>query len=676
MDPFGCFCPGLRTFNLDNQVKWNQSGNGIFDSGIMNLNGLVLPAPKTYVDEYDDDDTHSTHHDFDPNNHNRDWNNWVIPTFTPTGHQEATSAGAPTEARELHADINKFPQQSQKMQQLLSQFGQGAYTDSQFPPTFESIRGFGEKQQRAELSSCSWKHAQSIFGTFDVAGRNVNPLDVKQGSLGDCYFIAAIAAVAEVADRARNCIVSRNFYNTAGIHSVALCIAGLWEEITLDDQFPCIGSKPAFSQSRNNDLWVLLLEKAWAKVHGGYLNIESGYLSEALFALTGAPTYSFFTTPKSADSNWKAILEAERSNYIMCASSKNMKAGSDARDANTGLSFSHAYSLLSGVEVNSNGRTVRLVKLRNPWGRGEWRGDWSDNSPLWTPQLKAQVQLKSEDDGIFFMSWDDFQKYFNDFDVCYFEDNYQRCAKKYTSSPTTPTVVQFQIQTPGQYYFSLHQTNKRMYRKSDNYVYSNLSMIVGRLEGNTVKFIGSVSNADEQLWFKSNCQPGSYVAYILTPWKRKVNTFSLSSYGPADVYFQTGDAGQFGNGFLEAVMMEKARQDPNGMKDYSAQDEPNIRYKLETSSETFSFFYFDNKSQGTNLKAKVELTECQDFEFLAPYSGKIATVDVAPGQEKIVIGKITGPSLRLGVKVGAQFTSVGGFGAGAQGGFGGGFGGY
>lgn len=32
-------------------------------------------------------------------------------------------------------------------------------------------------------------------------------------------------------------------------------------------------------------------------------------------------------------------------------------------------------------------RIERLVKLRNPWGKGEWRGDWSDDSYKWTARL-------------------------------------------------------------------------------------------------------------------------------------------------------------------------------------------------------------------------------------------------------------------------------------------------
>ena len=45
-----------------------------------------------------------------------------------------------------------------------------------------------------------------------------------------------------------------------------------------------------FSRSMGSDLWVLLLEKAFAKVHGNYHNLKGGYLNEALLDLTGCPT--------------------------------------------------------------------------------------------------------------------------------------------------------------------------------------------------------------------------------------------------------------------------------------------------------------------------------------------------------------------------------------------------
>jgi hypothetical protein len=49
-----------------------------------------------------------------------------------------------------------------------------------------------------------------------------------------------------------------------------------------------------------------------------------------------------------------------------------------------GLIADHAYSLLAGFEFLHKGQIIKLVQLRNPWGKAadgtsrEWRGKWSD----------------------------------------------------------------------------------------------------------------------------------------------------------------------------------------------------------------------------------------------------------------------------------------------------------
>ena len=49
----------------------------------------------------------------------------------------------------------------------------------------------------------------------------------------------------------------------------------------------------------------------------------------------------------------------------------------------------------------------------------EWRGDWSDNSPKWSPQVRSQLnQSSSADDGKFWMSFGDFFDYFGNVVVC------------------------------------------------------------------------------------------------------------------------------------------------------------------------------------------------------------------------------------------------------------------
>ena len=76
---------------------------------------------------------------------------------------------------------------------------------------------------------------------------------------------------------------------------------------------------------------------------------------------------------------------ADQRNFTMMAASP---AGSDSRQEE-GVVQGHAYSLISIHQVtDKQGKEVNLLKLRNPWGSGEWEGDWSDKSRCWTPQLK------------------------------------------------------------------------------------------------------------------------------------------------------------------------------------------------------------------------------------------------------------------------------------------------
>jgi len=54
-------------------------------------------------------------------------------------------------------------------------------------------------------------------------------------------------------------------------------------------------------------------------------------------------------------------------------------------------------------------KKIRLLQIRNPWGHGEWLGDWSDKSDVWNKYPGIKKKLFSDaDDGCFWMSWDDF----------------------------------------------------------------------------------------------------------------------------------------------------------------------------------------------------------------------------------------------------------------------------
>lgn len=116
----------------------------------------------------------------------------------------------------------------------------------------------------------------------------------------------------------------------------------------MDNFFPFYEPEksPAFTRNQTRELWVMTLEKAWAKVHRGYLNINQGLASDALHDLTGAPTISFRVGDKRL---WDQIGHGERNGYIMTAGA-NESAGRDILSS-IGLVGSHSYSLLGAHEV-------------------------------------------------------------------------------------------------------------------------------------------------------------------------------------------------------------------------------------------------------------------------------------------------------------------------------------
>jgi calpain-15 len=84
--------------------------------------------------------------------------------------------------------------------------------------------------------------------------------------------------------------------NHYGVYAIWLNINGTWREYVIDDYFPVSRpGRPCFAKPTEgqNEIWVMLLEKAYAKAYGGYYRLNLGRAGEALRDLTGAPSYSY-----------------------------------------------------------------------------------------------------------------------------------------------------------------------------------------------------------------------------------------------------------------------------------------------------------------------------------------------------------------------------------------------
>jgi calpain-15 len=176
------------------------------------------------------------------------------------------------------------------------------FTDSDFPPNENSLldkelKNGGLDAKSAEFfSKIVWRRASELYdGICEVFKKDVQPNDVAQGKLGDCYFLSALSALAECPGRIESMFNTKTF-NEAGIYSVNFWVNGQVKEVIVDDYIPVSPDTklPCFAYSnQSGEIWAMIIEKAWAKLHGSYCLIRTGTAAQALSHLTGAPTKRF-----------------------------------------------------------------------------------------------------------------------------------------------------------------------------------------------------------------------------------------------------------------------------------------------------------------------------------------------------------------------------------------------
>lgn len=111
------------------------------------------------------------------------------------------------------------------------------------------------------------------------------------------------------------------------------------------------------------------------------------------------------------------MLSFDEEGYLLSASTSGEDRWTEAGgpDKAGGLVPGHAYSVIQVKEAFGH----KLVNIRNPWGAFEWDGAWSDHSSLWTDEIiQALEVVLDENDGTFWMSYEDFIKHFRGLNVC------------------------------------------------------------------------------------------------------------------------------------------------------------------------------------------------------------------------------------------------------------------
>ena len=271
----------------------------------------------------------------------------------------------------------------------------------------------------------------SLWGKF---GKPL-PTGTQQGGLGDCWFLAACAALAEVPERIESVFVNKE-YSKAGIFRTKFWVKNEWHYINVDDRLPVRswgnGFRPwATWPSKGGEAWWMpILEKSFAKLDQSYERIIAGNGAEGMRTLTGMPTFDLKHNGNSRKDLYRIHKFISEKNYPGTAGCcNNVPGGID------GLVSGHAYSFLDVQELkDASGKVVHTIaKVRNPWGKEKYTGKFSDKDSSWTPEWKKQVGYVDADDGAFWMPYKNFIKFFSYTNVAYTQD-YKTKLKTYVAN--------------------------------------------------------------------------------------------------------------------------------------------------------------------------------------------------------------------------------------------------
>jgi calpain-15 len=318
------------------------------------------------------------------------------------------------------------------------------FTDADFPPDAGSLGNVAAFPP----SQANWVRAPDLTPGEDKLFFNIEPNDISQGYLGDCWLLACLSCAAEFPGLIEQLFLDKVLTEN-GKYRLKLFDGNQWQEIVIDDFIPCLQGQPAFSKPHDNELWVLLAEKAVAKLCGSYAAMEGGMFGAGFMMFTGCKDQFFFANMEgmsspwqkmaqtydpptkagnivgnqpvgdlSSDEFWDYLKDSDRRNFLMGAGTfkeapssgqQGFSGGEDIRL--DGIVKGHAYSMIQVKELQADGETMKMLQLRNPWGNDkEWAGAFSDHSDDWAthPELAEALGFEGKDDGLFWMTWDDF----------------------------------------------------------------------------------------------------------------------------------------------------------------------------------------------------------------------------------------------------------------------------
>ncbi|XP_054556168.1 calpain-10 isoform X2 [Talpa occidentalis] len=308
------------------------------------------------------------------------------------------------------------------------------FRDAAFPAADSSLLS-GRSTPLARLrGDITWRRPQEICAAPRLFSDSPQEGPVKQGLLGDCWFLCACAALGRSRPLLHQVFPPGQPHwrdpEYRGAFTCRVWQFGRWVEVTVDDRLPCLAGRLCFSRCHSEDVfWLPLLEKVYAKVYGSYEHLWAGQVADALVDLTGGLAERWSLKDLAGASGEQDGRPAGGPELRTCRQLLRLQdqcliscSVLSPRPGASGLGEFHAFIISEVREVPTGaGPAILLLRIQNPWGRRCWQGPWREGGEGWSRVDAAEASglLSRLQEGEFWVEEEEFLREFDEVTIGY-----------------------------------------------------------------------------------------------------------------------------------------------------------------------------------------------------------------------------------------------------------------
>ena len=276
-----------------------------------------------------------------------------------------------------------------------------------------------EIKKYINIEEIEWKRASEIFIKPTIfSSNNLHINNMKKSKIVIKYFQTTISSLINFPGLIEQIFLTKEYNEETSLIKMILFIDGEFQIIFLDDYFPVIKNTniPYFTLNDNNDLWILLLEKAYAKINGCYGNIIFGWPDNLFKTLTGFSTEFLIHSNCSIENLWNVVFNVYQNKGLIVTFSKS----NDDVELK-GYSKNCGFVILYCLEIDNK----KLCVIKNCFIEDDYifKGEFSIENDFWTNENKNKIDnmnsINLNDKSLIWITIEDLHKYFLRTDICH-----------------------------------------------------------------------------------------------------------------------------------------------------------------------------------------------------------------------------------------------------------------